>query len=385
MATYSNAVSVATFTALGTIIGYLGAEIAYKFGTAGLWKGYCRGDMLGTAFYEDSGKHYLVRLGKDVGQQKAARSGFWINTLDLVDWRLGDKGSVLPRIKGDDEASGKAVEKVRARRPVFVLTLSRHTSWVCRNSGGAVGGDIGGIKCRYFIGLIVSETITLTVGIAVAIVWHSYFSLWFLAPLLVKILALVFEVNRESIGLEDKAPDPPKQDETRGKEEEIPALIEAFCICETTDIRNGFFLIKGPSQLVLQFFRHYGHPERYRKGIRGDRVREISSMIIVIFAAMIYPSGLIAFIFASQQIQWMWLGYQLYTILSMHLYRFCGGKWIGTTERWIAKELENGKAVCFGDVNGHKVIAQLETIGIVEKVVDGRKIINQWLANLHPS
>ena len=114
--------SSVAFGALGTLIGYVGAEVALdsmfsrllwparfynnsntdelvaitalmpmdgpihkaallaldRLITSGLNKGYCRGDMLGINFYEDIKKSYTLRAGTDDKneQQKEVRNGF---------------------------------------------------------------------------------------------------------------------------------------------------------------------------------------------------------------------------------------------------------------------------------------------------------------------
>jgi hypothetical protein len=78
-------------------------------------------------------------------------------------------------------------------------------------------------------------------------------------------------------------------------------------------------VIEGPSELVLQFFLHYGHPLRNRKGLLGDRVWEIRSILTVMGAILVYPGGLAAFTFAPVTTQWVWLGYQLFAMLAVHL------------------------------------------------------------------
>ena len=417
MATDNDTLSIAAFTALGTIAGYLGTEVASdsifarllwpsrfyndirwssflaisllmpmggpihkaavealdQFALSGLWKGYCQGDMLKTAFYRDTGHHYVVRMGKDLGQTKEARNAFWITVMGCIQWQP-IKENASSASTTDDEAAGKRVEKVIAQRPVFFLKLSRCTGSTGDKNIPVVNGDIGDLKFRYLVGIMASEVTTIAVGIVIATVWKSFFALWFLAPLLLKLIALLCHIRRTSIKPE------PKKTSTKGKEQATTAD-EGDIVCQVVDFSKGFFLIKGPSELVLQFFRHYGHPERYHRGFRGDRVREVIAMITVILSVMVYPGGLVAFIFATQTIQWIWLGYQLYAMLAMHFYRFCGGESIGTTEKWVARELKNKGKVCFDDGSGNRVIAELDA-AIVRSVAEGRTEVEKRLEQI---
>jgi hypothetical protein len=412
-----NTLSIAAFTALGTIVGYLGTEVACSsifnrllwpsrfyntkslksfsaivllmpmggpihkaavealdmLVSAGLWKGYCRGDMLGTAFYKDTGHHYIVRTAAGSnGEKREARNAFWITVLGLIPWQP-QTDSAQPAARGDDASAEKHVQQVRAQRPVHILKLSRANSMATDNSLPVVNGDIGPLKFRHLLTTVASEIITLSVGIITATVWKSLFSIWYLAPLLLKLIALFCRVRRNPV-------DPPAgQTATEGTPQ--PPIGNRQILCEAVDYSKGFFLIEGPPELVLQFFRHYGHPIRNRRGLLGDRVKEVTLMSTVIAAIAVYPGGLIGFIFAPVTIQWIWLGYQLYTMLAMHVYRFGEGEYIGTTEEWIATELfRNGKA-CFDDGSGNRVIAQLES-SIVSSVAEGREEVERLVQRI---
>ena len=413
----ANTLSIAAFTALGTIVGYLGTEVASasifhrmlwpsrfyntrslksliaivflmpiggpihkaavealdRLVFAGLWKGYCRGDMLGTAFYNDTGHHYVMRMADgSKSERKAARNAFWITVLGLIPWQPRID-TVDPAIPEDDESAARVVQEVRAQRPVFVLNILRADSTVAENLP-IVDGDIGRLKFRYIAAIIASEIITLAVGIVNATVWRSLFSIWYLAPLLLKLVGLFCRVRRKSVEPSSVRTAPEDGGKTplsnRPKDEQL--------LCEVEDFSKGFLLIEGPSELVLQFFRHYGHPIRHRKGAFGDRVREVISMFTVIGSIVVYPGGLIAFIFAPTTIQWVWLGYQLYAMLAMHLYRFGEAEHIGTTQEWIARELSSHNSVCFDDGSGNRVVVQLGS-SIASSVSEGRRKVEHFV------
>jgi hypothetical protein len=95
------------------------------------------------------------------------------------------------------------------------------------------------------------------------------------------------------------------------------------------------------------------------------------STLTVILTILVYPGGLIALIFALVTIQWVWLGYQLYAMLAMHVYRFNDGEHVGTTQKWIGRELHRTGQVLFEDGSGNKLVAHLET-SIVPSVIQGR-------------
>ncbi|KAJ2989985.1 hypothetical protein NUW58_g3184 [Xylaria curta] len=355
----ANTLSIAAFTALGTIVGYLGAEAAppsmfdrllwptrfynttrlrsfvgmallmpvggpihkaalesmNKLVFAGLWKGYCRGEMLGTPFYKDTGHFYVVRNTDDSQKgRREARNAFWITVLELIAWRPPMGNTAARATPIDDEAAEKLVNQTRAQRPVLVLKLSRGDSVVTGGDVSVVDGNIGDLKFRYFAGIVASEAVTLIIGAVTAGVWKSLFSIWYLAPLLVKVAVLFSRVRRTMV---ESALSEREKADTPANEEQI--------LCEVVDFSKGFFLINGPSDLVLQFFRHYGHPIRNRSGLLGDRAREVISMFAVVALVTVYPAAMLAFIFAPVPVQWIWLGYQLYAVLAMHMYQFRGG------------------------------------------------------------
>ena len=452
----SNPTVLAIFTGLGTIVGYIGSEPASasifdrllwparyynsarptellwiallmpmggpihkaaiealdNLVDAGLWRGFCRGDMLGTAFYKNRGRKYVMqRAGTEERVLKDARDAFWITVLELVPWPR----QVPPRESNwrqDPPTAEQHVQKILAQRPFLELELSREapSAAVATPVGRAppaavdadtglltlavpgtadaaghlppvVTGDTGLLKWRYFVGVVISETITIAFGTATAVVWKSPFATWYFVPLLLKLVALFCRVRRQPVkGLEEM--NPPGDD---GE----PTLFEV------ADESKGFFLITGPKQLVYQFWHHYGHPLRDKPGLHwekytslpgnidnlfGDRAREVMSMLTIVAFIFVYPAGLIAFLFASADIQWVWLGYQLAAILSMHGYRFFGGEHCGSTQERLAKELAGQRPVCFDNGSGHRLIARLQS-DVVDSVAAGRKRLSGRIVN----
>lgn len=423
------------FGALGTLLGYVGAEVASEtiftrllwpqryynsrhlaslvalaalmpmggpihkaalaaldqFIKSGLNKGYCRGDMLGTAFYEDVKQTYVLRRGEEDDQdlQKEARNGLWIRVMRLVYWQTTEDVrtplSTETRLK--DEEAANRVTKLRAKRPLLWLRLgydfegqnrnsscdgtrysgSRSTD---RSSGGPlIEENSEHFQKRVLLAIFISETISIGVGAFIGVHWRSPYSIWFLSPLVIKLLGLGFAVRRQA--LESKPQDTLSETESDSSRLDI-------IITEMSDFSKQFMLIEGPRHLVTQFYKHYGHPERYRRGLNGDRVREVVCLGLVIACILIFPAGLIAFVFAPQSIQWTWLGYQLYTTFAMHFFRFVDGATIGSTESELARALRKDKNVRFCDSEGTIFRAHLD-LKIVDSVMDGRTAIEAKL------
>lgn len=132
-----------------------------------------------------------------------------------------------------------------------------------------IDGDIGPLKLRHIAGIIASEVVKVGVGTATATLWKSLFSLWYLAPLSLKLLALLFRVRREHIE--------PPQVKTGREGTHIPERIsKENILCEVECVSGRFILINAPSELLLQFHRHYGHPCRAGRGVFRDRFREVA-------------------------------------------------------------------------------------------------------------
>ena len=230
--------SAVAFGALGTLVGYVGAEVAsdaifsrllwperfynthrptdlivlaalmpmggpiHKAALAtldqliasGSNSGYCMGDMLGSAFYEDTNQKYILRRGEqhEADLQKEARNGLWIRAMRLVHWRALEK-TLVPRSTGKshkDEEAADRVTRLRAKRPLFWLTLqdgdiqqNQRPPQTTRVAGeqkikskqGLLVEEKSGFFQRHvLLGIVVSEIISLSVGIFIAVFWRSF-------------------------------------------------------------------------------------------------------------------------------------------------------------------------------------------------------------------
>lgn len=112
--------------------------------------------------------------------------------------------------------------------------------------------------------------------------------------------------------------------------------------------------------------------------MRGDRLREVVSIALITACILIFPAGLISFVFAPEVIQWTWLGFQIYTITAMHVLRFVNGAMIGTTKSRSARALCDSRSICFRDSEGNNVEAE-PNIEVVESLTNGRLRIEKRL------
>lgn len=136
-------------------------------------------------------------------------------------------------------------------------------------------------------------------------------------------------------------------------------------------------LIEGPAPVVQQFFRHYGHPrrdERQKGRILPDRWRETISISLVYAFVLYFPAGLLSLLWMNQNGQYLWLGYELYATLGMHITRVLGWTGCGRTEKRLARLLQQKKQVWLQSSRGCTVAASLETTTIFNMAEGNEKV-----------
>lgn len=201
--------------------------------------------------------------------------------------------------------------------------------------------DTGRVTIRTFLALIWSEITGLAMGAFVLAYWRSYLSfIWFL-PLALKLLSAVFTIQRE--GLLAK----PSQ-----KEQSLRNIKRL----EVNTKGHGVLVVEGIESVVLQFFRHYGHPIR-------NRVREFMQITIIVASGFVFPIGLVvSLVWMPIGMQYAWLGYQLYATTAMYIYRYTRQQ-SATTESRLAQVLAQGRteeqAVYLLDDSGTIVMGKL--------------------------
>jgi hypothetical protein len=93
----------------------------------------------------------------------------------------------------------------------------------------------------------------------------------------------------------------------------------------------------GPPALVLQFFRHYGHPER-------NRFCEVIQLGIAVAFGCLFPVGLVCSVAGMPSpIQYLWVSYQIYVVGVMYIARFLNVEAWASAEELIAEKLIDGK------------------------------------------
>lgn len=325
-------------------------ETLTKFQKNGLYLGKTRGNMLGTAFYSYLDVSYFARTL--TGQENAAkesRNGFLVRiSRDLA------HGHGIKQDDNEKMLSALMVNK-RAHIPMHHLYIRRCLSRTPAPCEGVfVTEDRFTWKC--LIGVVCSELTAIVAAVVASIYTHTtWLVAYFVLPLLFKIVSFGISVRREGLRA---ASDNDSEAET---------------IFELEDLNHGLFLVQGPDYLVRQFCRHYGHPIR---GVdtAANRWREIMSMALVYLFVAYFPAGLIALLWLDDDAQALWLSYQLYIVFVMHVSRLMGLDGCSRTEECIARHLKKGKEVILSDSTGVSVIFRVETVWL-QNVTEGRKTV----------
>lgn len=390
--------TTSVISALGTIIGYIGAEAATEdvferllwpqrffnafcwrdlveigllnpmggpmhkaalntldtFYHSGLFKGSDMGNMLGTAFFHDTGKRYKMHDAPPGSTGKEfVRNGLWVQAIARIPL-------VAQYQKGQNPESGVQQPRlVRARSVVNFLELSYVDGNV--DPAKTVEHDTETFSFRILLALVWSEITALAVGGFVLGYWQSVFSfLWFL-PLTLKLLSAIFSVERESLLTKPSANE---------------ATVEEAKRFEVDTHGHGFLVIEGKESAVLQFFRHYGHPIR-------NRSREIIQISIVVAFGLVFPIGLMcSIIWMPVGLQYVWLGYQLYATLAMYMYRFTRAHQWARSEARLAQKFAKGvneeRVAYLQDGSKNTIMGKLTRI-YVGSYGEGQKLLKDFL------
>lgn len=285
----------------------------------GLFKGPHQGHMLGTSFFPEQGWTYTMH--EDCGEHKAhtepLRNCIWPRALSQIPM-LAAQSPGAPQSPGQIEKGTPAnTQTLRARVAVSHLTISRATPADKTRGFPFVWEDTKTPSPRVFLAILTSEMTGVAVAIGTFLAFRSPWALLWLVSLFVRLISACSALHREQLisTISSSASDDPSSD---------------FEIhCPRAD--GNFMLISGPPALVLQFFRHYGHPKR-------DRIREVIQLIcVVIFAAQFPTELLCSMIWMPPEIQYVWLTYYLYVVIAMHVTRYCYVGHSATTEAKIAQ------------------------------------------------
>lgn len=298
------------------------------------------------------------------------RNGFWVEVLRNVNQ---EEWNWAPTKAATDPAEHQQVSRVpRTKLRLFRLKLQSVQRDIRPKQGNSEYVEVQESEVViYVLGSIFASEISTIAFAITAGIWQRVFWLvgYLCVPLVLKLLALVVNVRREGL---IKPPTISAGNATRQIPTPITQAPPPEQIYEIVNNDLGIALISTSSptpDILLQFFRHYGHPQRT---LPSDRAREICCMLLIYVFVLYFPAGLVALLWMEPETQYLWLGYQVYTIVAMHVARLGGFNGCGRTEERIARILESKRSVLLrAGKSNHCVLASLE-MEEIGSVADGK-------------
>ncbi|GFP57780.1 hypothetical protein TASIC1_0009011700 [Trichoderma asperellum] len=270
-------------------------------------------------------------------------------------------------------------DQIRAKVAVSHLALTRVTKQDVESKMPFVEADVGKPAFQIFLAIFATESSAILAAVGIAVYYRSLWALWWLAPLLLRLVSGLLAVDRK----------PLEPLELASLNEEIWDY-EIHC----PQYEGNFMLLTGPKSVVQQFFVHYGHPER-------NRFREAVQIAMVVLFGLLFPLGLFfSVIWMPIAVQEIWVCYQFYSDLAMIVLRYTHGCSDTSTEAMIVEHFkkqqesvpitDGGKqetAILFGVTrDGNEIIKASFVPAYHNRFSDGRACMDKLLRrNLHTS
>ncbi|EFY87352.1 hypothetical protein MAC_06587 [Metarhizium acridum CQMa 102] len=333
----SSVFAIVVLTPMGGPMHKAALEILDTLYTHGLFQGQHRGHMLGTAFFKDIGwTHTLCSPGQEP-RTKPSRNCLWAMALALLhvpDLKQNSQDGQESPAERQEKGMALKNTSIRAWTSVHHLTFSPATIKDKNSSLPFVREDAKTPNVSVFAAIILGElTAIVTAVVLIAVARTPWAALW-LAPLALRLLSAVFTLHRE-----------PLIPVTESMAKDENDVFEINC----PQSSGSFMIFTGPPAIVSQFMRHYGHPVRHR-------AREIFQLVIVVLLGGMFPLGLtLSTLLMSRNLQYVWIGYQIYLVAVLHLARYSQLVKSVSTHAAIADafdsrggDLSKGQSILFG-------------------------------------
>ncbi|RBR25338.1 uncharacterized protein FIESC28_01775 [Fusarium coffeatum] len=382
---FTTAVKLTILTPMGGPLHRAAIGVLDHFRQHGLYSGRAVGTMLGTAFFPDRGvaySHHNTATEKERNIQKQSRNCIWVEVLRHI--KPGTQASTtVSRNAATPGIEAQVMRKVkRSVHPVFRLRLEVIAV-------DALPQMATVIKENHFtiwmmLGVLLSELVSVGVAVAVGAIGRYYvFTALLGIPIVFKLLAIAVSVQREDFQLDHLLPKTFDPTPAIGQlpPEPTPPAESQLQFFELLDPKTGISLIETSHPDILHTFtRHYGHPLR---ATSLDRTMEIFNIVIVYVFALKFPAELIALAWAPEVVQWMWLAYQVYAVSAMHLARLVGWTGCGRTEGLLAKVLQDNGIAYLASGNGASVVRAVLDVevfaGVAEAEARRQEILSESL------
>ncbi len=100
------------------------------------------------------------------------------------------------------------------------------------------------------------------------------------------------------------------------------------------------------------------------------------SMTLIFGFVFCFPVGLLSMLWVTSTVQIVWLAYQMFVIVVMHLNRLIGFEGPGRLEDTMARELAKNKKILLHSKNGGTILAEL-TAYPVSRIREGREKVKE--------
>ncbi|KAJ5381726.1 uncharacterized protein N7496_004154 [Penicillium cataractarum] len=355
-----NAWKVAIFMPLGGPLHKTALETMDTFFNHGLFQGELCGQMLGTAFFPDTNMTYQLFQDGLFKREASVRNGLWVKVLNRMSSRAT---KAIPGLQETERKMESSHTGARDRRQIFTVHYLQLSVEEEHNSRPIakdmiVESDVGPVTPKILMAIATSEITAIAVAIAVMIIWKSAFMIIWLIPLILKLLGAFLTLARQDV-LIPKPKASASIATASGNNEEV----DSSTICPASKLlvstKQGFQVICGPEEIVLQFFRHYGHPRR-------RRWKEIIGIALIAALGLNFPVFLVcSLIWMPVKLQCVWTIYVLYVTGVMYISRYVHGEWWATTEEQLAdkfiraEEIPSQPNILFRSANGSCLLARL--------------------------
>ncbi|KAI9661464.1 MAG: hypothetical protein M1831_002986 [Alyxoria varia] len=337
----------------------------------GLFRGPYQNTMLGTVFFRDTGLVYRSASGggedgAGLGETKQARNGLWVRAAGAASHINEDWTSPHDTKREGLEAATRR-DCIRRKFVVNLVTLRVCDATTCEvDTEPVLQHETGQVSLRNLIAILATESLSVMLACVVTSMWHTPFGLLYFIPLLLKLLAALFTVPREPLQLSQNIiTGKPNKQATTHFQIDMPS-------------QQDFLVLSGPSSLIHQFFRHYGHPTPHR-------LREVLMLILVVLLGLNFFIGLVcSILWMPTDLQYVWLGYQFYATLALFVYRFAGGAGWLTSEKRVAavfarKAAKGTPTICLARAEDRVVLLQWRRVRVAG-YAQGRRMVEDILA-----
>lgn len=296
----------------------------------GLFKGHYQGRMLGTTFFTQTSWTYTMHANNNAVEShtEPVRNFIWAAALLRMPMPVLEE-SLFRISTASTEKEISVTASCRAQVAMSHLTLTHATPTERQAKIPLVREAVTTQSIRITLALFTTERTAICLALGLTLAFKTLWSLLFLAPLLLKLLSALFSIDREPLQPYDPTKDEPMQD------------FEIHC----PSSEGCFMLVTGPPSVVLQFFRHYGHPVR-------NRFLELLQLCVIVLYGCYFPVGLLCSVcWMPPEVQYAWLSYQIYVVLVMHIIRYTGsGSWASTEARIVQAFMKAGAGIDKGSI-----------------------------------